>query len=221
MENINSLLTKASNPVLPRNIANIDDRIELKKAYYGNIIRATTSDRNKAKSSKALIDSLMYSVEHIAQLVYALTNEVHEDVEHLMVQKVLDIVSETGGMFYKDLAPAVINQERAYRKDDLEFVDRYESIMRYLTYAQPTEDYIPGISSSNAIDIIVYGSTTFDQNTTNQLDEHNITYSKLLSQYLYFIEGIRANLLSDNNLEYFNNVVENLKSTRGVYTYGN
>ena len=204
---------------VPKDISGLDVSIDNRKDYYGNIIRATTSDRNKAKASKELLDKLSYSIEYIAQLVYSLCGEDTPKVEHLLVNKILDVLSDTGGLFYMDVLSDNILEKNLYNVNDLEFVEKFGNLISYLTTAKSTEAYLPTFNSRNAVDIIVHGTTNLGPHT--KLDEYNVTYSKLLSQYFEFIGRVKFNLSSEGGTDYLKKVVEKSNNLEGTYGYGN
>lgn len=219
MENVTPLPNSAAQMAVPKNISGLDVSIDNRKEFYSNIIRATTSDRNKAKASKELLDKFSYSIEYISELVYSIQGEDVPRVEHLMVNKILSLLSDTDGLFYTDVTKGPDVEQSLFSESELLFVRRFGDLMRYLTTARPTETYLPWFSSRNAVDILVHGMTNLGPHI--KLDEYNVTYSKLLSQYFAFLDTVRYNLSGENGSDYLKEMIKKETKLEGSYGYGN
>ena len=201
-----ALETKEDLTTYPAMLDNsISEIIDGKEHEYDDIIRMNTSDRNKAKSTISVLNTVYYQANTTLQLLYSVFKEELDDISS---DEYNYIVEHTTSLF-KECDIVIYERGRTVGPDQgnstnistfvLEFVNLYAELLKAIISINKVV-----YDLSNVVDTIVHGELS---SVLLYKDAYPYPNSKLVTAYidhLYFVN----NNLRDNPITYLKNLLE-------------
>lgn len=177
----------------PVNLMSLTQRVSNLLEDYNDIIRMSTSDRNKSKATINVLNKLTYQMTWLEQQLSAVLDDLI-DVENL------DCVSNSrlsGIMLspYKENNFGIYNglitpEKPAKPNHNAVIINKFAHILSNFMTMETYNGLL--INSKDVIDLIVYGYTQ-----TSQKNGMDIPNSKIVSQYINMIEERRVRLQNE------------------------
>lgn len=189
--------------------SNINFIIDNKEKYYDDVIRMNTSDRNKAKSTIAILNKLYRKALVTTQLMFStFSNELDELTEaetKYIVENVTSLFTEQHNVIHeRGLVAYPDDNDEAYIINEFPvgFIYLFKEVMK-----APISNNKVMYSLENVVDIIVHGEIN-----SNLLYREAYPYpnSKLLTEYINHLELVNENL-KNNQATYLKNLLESTR----------
>lgn len=184
--------------------SNINFIIDNKEKYYDDIIRMNTSDRNKAKSTIAILSNLYQKSLLTTQLLFStFSNELDELTEtekSYIIENVTNLFSEQHNAIHE--RGLVAYPDDIINEFPVGFIYLFKEVMK-----APISINKVMYSLENVIDIIVHGEIS-----SNLFYREAYPYpnSKLLTEYVNHLDIVNENL-SKNQVTYLKNLLESIR----------
>lgn len=215
-ETVNLLKTKKGNqygyPCLVDE--SLTDIVNNKLLDYSDIIRMSTSDRNKAKSSIKILTSLYYKLNLISQRLYEIMASELKDIDKVnrryLIRGVADIFNESFNPFVEKVLPFGPGEERDSSSAD--YVLMYQGLMAELLRLQVSKGDEATISAADVIDIIIHGDSYYNIDKWMTQPKPN---SMLVTHYLNHLDIVNDQL-KINPISYLERMVQAMDYSDGV-----
>lgn len=186
---------------------NIPYIIDNKFHNYSDIIRMSTSDRNKAKSTISILERLYNLADINMQLLNTVFKEELDDISieerEVLVSRVTKVLDE-GEYVFNERGIEVLPVKDPYSEQEgaeyvTYFVELYETLL-----SVPMNNNVT-VSLSNIVDIIVHGE--INSALIGKEEAYPYPNSKLVTQYIHHLEVVRDELLN-NPVSYIKNFLD-------------
>lgn len=162
---------------------------------YSDIIRMSTSDRNKAKSTINVLTSLYYKLDEVSQRLYSVMFSELRDISVESRRSLIHIVSkifdENFIMVFEKLYPVQDNTEQD--TEEAEYLLIYQTLLAELLEF-PTEHGKETLRPSGVINIIVHGELYSLYKSSKLQQEPS---SLLITHYLKHLDLVNSQLKED------------------------
>lgn len=186
---------------------NIPYIIDNKFHNYSDIIRMSTSDRNKAKSTISILERLYNLADINMQLLHTVFKEELDDISieerEVLVSRVTKVLDE-GEYVFNERGIEVLPVKDPYSEQEgaeyvTYFVELYETLL-----SVPMNNNVT-VSLSNIVDIIVHGE--INSALIGKEESYPYPNSKLVTQYIHHLEVVRDELFN-NPVSYIKNFLD-------------
>lgn len=184
--------------------------IDSKFQYYSDVIRMSTSDRNKAKATISVLERLYDLADINMQLLHTVFKEeldsVNKEERQLLLNKVANALDENDFVFYErglEVSPV----EGIYSEEGgitTEYVSDFMELYLHLLTATISVNSVT-VNFSNIIDIVVHGEI---DSTLLYKEAYPYPNSKLVTQYIHHLQVVMDEL-RNNPITYIKNQINN------------
>jgi len=186
---------------------NIPYIIENKLQNYIDIIRMSTSDRNRAKSTINILERIYGLAELNMQLLHSVFKEeldkISQEERELLIKKVTSAFDEEEYVFNERGIEVYSVKDQYSEQNGAEYVTDFLELYRNLLNVPMINNIV--VTMPNIIDIIVHGE--INSAWVDKKDIYPYQNSKLVTQYIHHLEVVRDEL-RNNPVSYIKNFLD-------------
>lgn len=196
---------KEDSTVYPQLIdSTYNDAIDRKEHFYDDLIRMNTSDRNKAKSTIAVLNNVYYEANVTIQLLYGLFKEdalqsLNDSEKEYMFTQITKLFDASDDILSHKGEVVVGEESNIISRTIFEF----EKLYKYLLKACISATNL-SYSLSNVVDIIVHGEISESEFIKSMFPYQS---SKLVTSYINHLKSVNYQLRT-TPVTYLKNVLE-------------